>query len=85
MVKNVHIHLLKVLKAITEYQIITLVIVVEQDTLMIDFLNKKNDTESKSFKLFKENEYKKLAEIVEKNLDMKKIYEIMGLENEFDV
>ena len=35
--KNVHIHLLKVLKVITEYQIITLVIVVEQDTLMIDF------------------------------------------------
>lgn len=52
---------------------------------ILDFLNKKNDTESKSFKLFKENEYKKLAEIVEKNLDMKKIYEIMGLENEFDV
>ena len=40
-VKNAHIHLLKVLKVITEYQIITLVIVVEQDTLMIDFLIKK--------------------------------------------
>ena len=37
--KNVHIHLLRVLKVITEYQIITLVIVVEQDTRMIDFLN----------------------------------------------
>ena len=41
-VKNAHIHLLKVLKVITEYQIITLVIVVEQDTLMIDFLIKKS-------------------------------------------
>ena len=40
---------------------------------ILDFLNKKNDTESKSFKIFKENEYKKIAQIVEKNLDMKSI------------
>ena len=52
---------------------------------ILDFLNKKNDTESKSFKIFKENEYKKIAQIVEKNLDMKKILEIMGIENEFDI
>lgn len=36
-IKNVPIHLLKVLRDITEYQIITPVIVVEKDSPMTDF------------------------------------------------
>lgn len=37
-IKNVHIHLLKALKDLIEYQIIIPVIVVEKDSLMIGFL-----------------------------------------------
>lgn len=43
-IKNAHIHLLKALKVLIEYQIITPVILVEKDSPMTDFsinLNRK--------------------------------------------